>query len=73
MTETQWCWIVWAIKRGEARVAAICTDEPTADHYVPNVPGLYRGFKIMKERALMNHAFGRDDGMAALAYYGAPE
>ena len=66
---TERVWIVWAIKPGEPRVAAICTTEEKADYYInDNIGVIYPGYKLFKESVPLDHAFGRDDGIQSLMY-----
>lgn len=57
-------WLVWAIKPGDCRLMAVCSDETTADRYMTLPPGLSE-FKAWKERAPIDHGFGFADSMHA--------
>lgn len=58
-------WVVWAVKPGECRLIAICSDEEKADRYAANLPPGLSDFRSWKERAPIDHAFGFADSMHA--------
>lgn len=58
-------WVVWAVKPGEVRLIAICSDEATADRYASHLPPGLAGFRSWKEQAPLDHSFGFADSIHA--------
>ncbi|UTC28271.1 hypothetical protein GURKE_02400 [Brevundimonas phage vB_BpoS-Gurke] len=63
-------WLIWAFKADasgrEIRLAAVCTQEAIADRYLVSLPTIYPGYRLGKEKAPLDHAFGFNDGYQAL-------
>lgn len=58
-------WVVWAVKPGNVRLIAICSDEAKADRYAANLPPGLSDWKSWKERAPIDHSFGFADSLHA--------
>jgi hypothetical protein len=58
-------WLVWAVKPGQCRLIAVCSDEAKADRYAANLPPGLGDFKSWKERAPLDHSFGFADSLHA--------
>lgn len=62
-----WVWLVWALKRGEARLVVVCTTVILATEYMDTCAPLYPGFKLIMEPVALDHAFAANDSAQALA------
>ncbi len=61
-------WVVWALKPGESRLAAICTTEEKAMDYEGSLTSIYPGFKMFREYVPLDHALGGRDSVQAMLH-----
>lgn len=61
-------WVVWALRKGESRLAAICTDEQKAMDYEGSLTSIYPGFKMFREHVPLDHALGGRDSVQAMLH-----